>query len=224
MSTRWKIIAVIFLLSALLGVFVFALKLNQPKRVLPIINPSQINPQLVDPDFQRTGRGHRVGNFDLIDHLGNSVDSSLVTNRIRIVEFFFTTCPSICKVMNDELLRVQEAFANEDRLMILSHTVMPEVDDVETLAAYASDKGIDANRWRLLTGEKTEIYRMAREAYFVAPEPKDEPVTQGDDHDFIHTENIALVDERGRLRGFYDGTDSEEINQLMEDVRLLLGD
>ncbi len=222
MNTRWKIIVVIFAASALLGVFVFALKLNQPKRSLPIINPSQINEQLVAPEFQRRGRGHRVGDFTLADHLGNQVDSSLVTNRIRVVEFFFTTCPSICKVMNDELLRVQRAFLDEDRLMILSHTVMPEVDDVETLAAYARDKGIDAKRWRLLTGEKTEIYRMAREAYFVAPEPVEEPLLEGDDHDFIHTENIALVDERGRIRGFYDGTDAEEMDQLMDDIRLLL--
>lgn len=222
MNTRWKILLGIVFASIMLGIFVYALKLMQPKRSLPIINPSHINPSLVAPDFQRMGRGHRVGDFRLIDHLGNTVDSSLVSNRIRVVEFFFTTCPSICKVMTDELLRVQTAFHHEDRLMILSHTVMPEVDSVETLAAYAQTKGINAQRWRLLTGDKTEIYRMAREAYFIAPEPQDNPYSVGDDHDFIHTENIALVDEKGRIRGYYDGTDTDEMNQLIEDIQLLL--
>lgn len=207
----------------LVALFFFALKGSEPKRVLPIINPSQVNSALVDQDLQRLGRGHRVTDFSLIDHLGQAVDSSLVTGKIRVVEFFFTTCPSICVIMNQNLLRVQEAFTHDERLMILSHTVMPEVDDVERLASYAADHGIDALNWRLLTGDKKEIYRLARRSYFVAPDPNnDYPAMDG--HDFIHTENVALIDPKGRIRGFYDGTDEDEMNQLIADVALLMND
>ncbi len=222
MATRWKIVFWMVIASILIGLFVFSLKQLQPKRTLPIINPSQVNPMLVDPEFQRVGRGHRVGDFSLVDHQNNPVDSSMVDGRIRVVEFFFTTCPSICKVMTNELLRVQAHHRDEEQLLILSHTVMPEVDDVATLAAYAEEKGIHYERWRLLTGDKKEIYRLAREVYFIAPEPPEEIGAIDEDHDFIHTENIGLIDQQGRIRGYYDGTNEEEMNQLIEDIGLLL--
>jgi protein SCO1/2 len=206
--------------AILVALFFFALKGSEPERVLPIINPSQVNSVLVDQDLQRVGRGHRVTDFSLTDHLGQEVDSNLVSGKVRVVEFFFTTCPSICRIMNQELLKVQQAFSGDTRLMILSHTVMPEVDDVETLAQYAIDHDIDALNWRLLTGDKDEIYRLARRSYFVAPDPdNDYPAVDG--HDFIHTENIALIDHNGRIRGYYDGTDSEEMEQLIEDIAIL---
>ncbi|TVQ81803.1 MAG: SCO family protein [Flavobacteriales bacterium] len=209
--------------AILVALFFFALKESEPKRVLPIINPSQINSVLVDQDLQRIGRGHRVTDFSLIDHLGQRVDSNIVSGKVRVVEFFFTTCPSICRIMNQELQKVQQAFSGDTRLMILSHTVMPEVDDVATLAQYAVDHDIDAVNWRLLTGEKDEIYRLARRSYFVAPDPdNDYPAIDG--HDFIHTENIALIDPNGRIRGFYDGTDAEEMSQLIEDIAILFED
>ncbi len=209
--------------TILVALIFFSLKKSEPKRILPIINPSQVNALLVEEDLQRLGRGHRVGDFSLIDHFGEEVDSNLVSGRIRVVEFFFTTCPSICRVMNQQLLRVQKSFSGNTNLMILSHTVMPEVDDVETLARYAIDHDIDSTNWRLLTGDKTEIYRLARRSYFVAPNP-DNDYPSLDGHDFIHTENIALIDHKGRIRGYYDGTDTEEIDQLILDIQLLLED
>ncbi|MCC5917101.1 MAG: SCO family protein [Cryomorphaceae bacterium] len=196
----------------------------KPKRSLPILNPAQLNPSLVSPELQRLGVGHRVGDFQLIDQRGNPLTGSDVKGKIRVIEFFFTTCPSICKIMAEELQRVQAAYSDENRLMILSHTVMPEIDSVEILAAYGEAKNIDYNRWRLLTGEKSEIYRLAREVYFVVPAEDSTIVITEDNHDFIHTENIVLVDSKGRLRGFYDGTDEVEMNQLIEDIGILLGE
>ena len=224
MHKGWKIALAILTIAIFGMLFSISLKHTRPIRTLPIINPSQLNPTLVSPALQSTGRGHRVGNFHLIDQEGESVTGKDADGKIRVIEFFFTTCPSICKVMAEELQRVQKQFADEDQVLILSHTVMPEVDDVPTLAAYAKKKGVDYKRWRLLTGDKDEIYRLAREVYFVVPEQPDNhnKVTASDNHDFIHTENIVLVDSEGRLRGYYDGTDREEMNQLMEDIALLL--
>jgi protein SCO1 len=224
MSKRWKITLGIVTFSIFIGLFVISLKYTQPKRTLPVLNPSQLNPALVSPELQNIGRGHRVGDFHLVDQQGNTVTGSDTDGKIRVVEFFFTTCPGICKVMAEELKRVYSRFADEDQLLILSHTVMPETDDVPTLATYAEKKGIDYNRWRLLTGDKDEIYRLARQVYFVVPEQPDNfnQTDSSDNHDFIHTENIVLVDTEGRLRGYYDGTNSKEMDQLMDDIELLL--
>ena len=190
----------------------------KPKPRLPIFNPSDLNPAVVDDDLERVGRGHRIGNFSLTDQWGNAVDSSLLQGKVYIADFFFTTCPSICIDMGSNFQKIQEHYKDEPRFALTSHTVMPEVDSVEVMNAYGSRMGAIKGKWHLLTGEKRELYRLARREYFAVMEPG----TSFDEHDFIHTENVILVDEKKRIRGFYDGTDDLQMEQLIADIQVLL--
>jgi protein SCO1/2 len=195
-----------------------AYKILQPKRVLPIYNPSDLNPSVVDDDLERVGRGHRIGNFDLIDQWGKNVDSALLADKIYVADFFFTTCPTICIDMGQNFKRIQEVYKEEERFNLVSHTVMPEIDTVEVMHAYGERMGAIKGKWHLLTGEKRELYRLARREYFAVMEQG----TSFDDHDFIHTENVILVDENKRIRGFYDGTSDLDIDRLIGDIQILL--
>ncbi|MBA4737876.1 MAG: SCO family protein [Cryomorphaceae bacterium] len=195
-----------------------AYQILQPKPRLPIYNPSDLNPAVVDDDLERVGRGHRIGNFDLIDQWGNRADSSLLQGKIYVADFFFTTCPTICIDMGANFQRIQETYKDEDRFHLVSHTVMPEIDTVEVMHAYGERMGAIKGKWHLLTGEKRELYRMARREYFAVMEQG----TSFDEHDFIHTENVILVDEKKRIRGFYDGTSDLDIDRLIGDIQILL--
>ena len=211
-------IKIIALLSVfVIGTYVSFQKLK-PKRVLPIYNPVDINPAVVDDDLERVGRGHRIGNFDLVDQWGNAVDSSLLRDKVYVADFFFTTCPTICIAMGQNFQRIQEAYKNEPRVNLVSHTVMPEIDTVEVMYEYGQRMGAVPGKWHLLTGEKEELYRMARRQYFAVMEPG----TSFDEHDFIHTENVVLVDEKKRIRGFYDGTNDAQMDLLIQDIQILL--
>ena len=213
-------IKIIALLSVfVVGTFASFQKLK-PKRVLPIYNPVDINPAVVDDDLERVGRGHRIGNFDLEDQWGNAVDSSLLRDKVYVADFFFTTCPTICIAMGQNFQRIQEAYKNEPRVNLVSHTVMPEIDTVEVMYEYGQRMGAVNGKWHLLTGEKEELYRMARRQYFAVMEPG----TSFDEHDFIHTENVVLVDEKKRIRGFYDGTNDAQMDLLIKDIASLLND
>lgn len=190
----------------------------KPKPRLPIFNPTDLNPAVVDDDLERVGRGHRIGNFNLVDQWGNAVDSSLLSGKIYVADFFFTTCPSICIDMGRNFQKVQQAYMDESRVNLVSHTVMPEVDSVEVMHAYGQRMGAIKGKWHLLTGEKRELYRLARRQYFAVMEEG----SSFDEHDFIHTENVILIDENKRIRGFYDGTDDLQMDQLIRDIQILL--
>ena len=195
-----------------------AYQILQPKPRLPIYNPSDLNPAVVDDDLERVGRGHRIGDFDLVDQWGSKADSSLLQGKIYVADFFFTTCPTICIDMGANFQRIQETYKDEDRLHLVSHTVMPEIDTVEVMHAYGERMGAIKGKWHLLTGEKQELYRMARREYFAVMEQG----TSFDEHDFIHTENVILVDEKKRIRGFYDGTSDLDVDRLIGDIQILL--
>lgn len=195
-----------------------AYQILQPKPRLPIYNPSDLNPAVVDDDLERIGRGHRIGDFDLVDQWGNKADSSLLQGKIYVADFFFTTCPTICIDMGSNFQRIQEAYKDEERFHLVSHTVMPEIDTVEVMHSYGERMGAIKGKWHLLTGEKRELYRMARREYFAVMEQG----TSFDEHDFIHTENVILVDEKKRIRGFYDGTSDLDIDRLIGDIQILL--
>jgi protein SCO1/2 len=121
--------------------------------------------------------------------------------------------------MTKQMVRVQEAFADEDRLMLLSHSVTPEMDSVPVLAAYADLHGANYAKWRFLTGDRKVIYDLARKSYFAVLDEGD-----GGPDDFVHTENFVLVDPQRRLRGFYDGTSTTDVDRLIGDIRKLLED
>lgn len=160
---------------------------------------------------------HSIPEFSLIDESGNSFKRENLNGKVYVADYFFTTCQSICPVMSDQLERVAGKFSNEKDFLIVSHTVDPETDTPEVLKQYAAKHQAVAGRWIFLTGEKEDLYNLARQGYLL-----DARESFGGDEDFIHTQNFALVDKRGRIRGFYDGTSEEQVNQLMKDIPYLL--
>lgn len=212
----------IFSLTVVLLIAVYyigGMLLKEPER-LPVFNPADINPELVDSSLQRIGRNFTTGDFKAINHLGDTVTSETVSDKIKVVNFFFTTCPSICIDMTRELKSVQDAFKDNPRVIILSHTVTPEIDSVPILRQYAESHDIDSRIWWLLWADQSEIQRLARKVYFAVKAGEGHE----NDHGFIHTENVVLVDTKGRLRGFYDGTDPEDISLLIKHINILLKD
>lgn len=192
------------------------------ERKLPILNPTDVNDALVDSSLHNKGVDHTILDFHLTNQNGENITQEIIKNKVVVANFFFATCPSICPIMNSQLSRVHDKYLKNDNVMILSHTVWPEVDSVEVLKEYGERYGADVKRWQFLTGDKHHLYNLARKSYLVAPSVNDTSFDQGGDGDFIHTENIVLIDKKRRIRGFYDGTDSLAVNQLIVDVQILL--
>lgn len=204
----------IFAVAVIIGWFII-----RPSGELPIYAPSQLDPRLVG-DTALAHRGeHHLLPFRLIDQQGDSLHLADLQGKVVLADFFFTECGSICPKMSTQLQRVQETFKDDDRVLLLSHSVTPETDSVPVLAAYAQEYGVDHRRWRLLTGDRQQIYFLARNSWFAAMDQGD-----GGPDDFVHTENFVLADPQGRLRGFYDGTKPEEVDRAMGDMRKLLGE
>ena len=192
-------------------------KLLAPPKRLPIFNPVDLNPYLVDPEFQKVGRNYKVGGFEAVSHTHDTLNQDWVKGKIYTVSFFFTTCPSICIDMTREMKAVQDAYIKDTNFRMLSFSVMPEIDTPDVLAQYAQNNNIEAPTWNLLHTSQAEIQRLARKVYFVV---RDNPGND-DSHDLIHTENVVLIDLNGRLRGYYDGTSAAEMQKLIDDIQIL---
>ena len=203
---------VIFSTSVAVAYFMYF----KPEEDLPIYQPSELNPALVDASAMRT-EDHRVLDFELVNHLGDTVTLADVQGQILVVDFFFSRCATICPLMTKNLQRIHDRLEPTMPVRILSHSVTPQADSVSVLHRYAEKHGANPDLWWFLTGEKKEIYRLARKSYFSCLDEGD-----GGFQDFVHTENIVLVDDKGRLRGFYDGTDSDSMSHLFNDLGLLL--
>jgi len=147
---------------------------------------------------------------------GELITQANYQEKIYVADFFFTTCPTICPIMTKNMAAVQEAFLNDPQVMLLSHSVTPQIDSVAQLKKYALEKGVKDQKWNLVTGDKKQIYRLARKSYLAVKEDGN-----GGPYDMIHTENFILVDPEKRIRGFYDGTNPDEIQTLLEDIALL---
>jgi protein SCO1/2 len=193
--------------------------MNQKK--LPILSPCDVNPELYDSSLYRNCIGHKITDFQLTDQLNRKVGIEILKNKIAVVDFFFVSCPSICPKMTNNLQKIHTRFQQNKNIIILSHTVWPEMDSVNVLYDYAEKYGVNHESWRFLTGDKKELYRLARKNYLVAPDINDPNYKHGSSADFIHTENIVLVDQKQRIRGFYDGTSTQSIEELSDDIILL---
>ena len=211
---RWALIAYFGIAAIAIGVGTVMLT---PEYDLPIYQPSDLNPALVDASVQGY-EDHRILPFELVNQLGDTVRMEDVAGQVLVVDFFFTRCRTICPMLTDNMKRVQDQVLGDDRVRLMSHSVTPVADSVPVLFDYAATKGVDSDRWWLLTGAKSEVYKLARKSYFAALDEGD-----GGFQDFVHTENMVLVDTLGRLRGFYDGTDLDEVNDLVRDLSFLLG-
>jgi protein SCO1/2 len=204
---------VIVLSAIILTLFYSALK---PKKSLPIYNPSMVNPELVDSTVQYISKYHAIADFSFINQNGKIITQKDYEGKIYVADFFFTTCGSICPKMTTNLVEIQKAFINNPKVMLLSHTVFPETDSVAVLKEYAIKNGVIDSKWNLVTGDKKQIYTMARKSYLAVKLGKPEEL-----YDMVHTENFVLVDSKRRVRGFYDGTKKEDIERLIEDINFL---
>ena len=175
-----------------------------------------VNAELVSDDIQYKKKYHKISNFEMTNQNNELVTEKNYDNTIYIADFFFTTCPSICPIMTGNMVFLQNELDQED-VMFASFSVTPEIDSVEVLKKYAIEKGVDDNRWNLMTGDKKEIYTLARKSYLVA---KENP--NAGSHDMIHTENFVLVDKEKRIRGYYDGTSIDDMNLLLSDIEILI--
>lgn len=201
MATRFSTIAV--------GAVIAATLLSLGFLVYQLATRTHTLPVLGEP-------GHHAGKFAFTNQQAQPVTEQTVQGKIAVVEYFFTTCPGICKIMNEQLQRVNNIYGNDTSFVILSHTVDPEHDSVPVMAAYAPKIGAKLPTWQLLTGGKYELYRMARQDYLLAVED-----SANDNLDFIHTEYVALLDRQRRIRGFYDATNKEAVDRLIKDIGIL---
>lgn len=157
--------------------------------------------------------------FQFIRQDSNRISEKDVNGSVYIAEYFFTTCKGICPKMNRNMVRVYGELKNEKNFLILSHTVDPQTDSVKTLKQYADSLGASITNWWFLTGTKEELYKTARESYLL-DDPKNSSKNITDQ--FLHTQFFALVDKNGQVRGIYDGIKKDEVDQLINDTRILL--
>ena len=183
---------------------------------LPILTPGDLDPNWVDIELKNSKDDHVIPNFSFKNQNGIEITEKNILNKISVANYFFTTCPSICPVLTKNMKRVQEAFLNDEGVKILSFTVHPEHDTPEVLNAYADLYDVNSTIWNLLTGDKHEIYKMARRGHFAVTEGGLESTDV-----LIHTENFVLVDTKLRIRGIYNGTNPHDVNRLIEDIVFL---
>ena len=204
-------VLVIFTIAVIAGYFLLT-----PKEKLPVYNPSDVNPKLVDYSVQHIKKDHRIADFELIDQNGETITNATYQDKIYIADFFFTRCATICPIMTNNMKTLQQIYKDDGEIMLLSHSVTPVIDSVPILKMYADNKGIDASKWHITTGDKKHIYDLARKSYFATLDEGD-----GGEQDFIHTEQFILVDKNRQIRGYYDGTDKDEVARIQADIKIL---
>ncbi|HEX8575433.1 MAG TPA: SCO family protein [Flavobacterium sp.] len=210
----------IFIITMVVFAVIFlsiSFRLLTPKRSLPIMSPADVNPELVDSTVQYISKDHTISNFSFTNQNGKTVTQKEYEGKVYVADFFFTTCQTICPIMTDNMVLVQKAFINNPKVKLLSHSVLPDQDSVPVLKKYALEKGVIDAKWNLVTGNKKDIYSLARKSYLVV-----KTQNASEQYDMVHTENFVLVDTKRRIRGFYDGTKKEDIERLINDIRLLL--
>ena len=188
----------------------------QPKVSLPIYSPSMVSEELVEEDIRYIKKYHKINDFSLINQNGKLISQEFYQNKIYVADFFFTTCPDICPIMTENMGYLQSELKNQTDVLLVSFSVTPNVDSVDVLRSYADLKKVDDAKWNLFTGSKKEIYELARKSFLVAKNDGD-----GGKYDMIHTENFVLVDKESRIRGFYDGTNEDEMKKLLVDITIL---
>ena len=212
---KFKFFGLVLLLISGVIVYLFYNALV-PKKLLPVYSPAMVNSELVPEEIQHIRKYHTIADFSLTNQNGDIITQEDYKDKIYIADFFFTTCPTICPIMTKNMADIQQEIINDDDVLLLSHSVTPEIDSVAQLKKYALEKGVDDTKWNLLTGDKKQIYDLARKSYLAVKTDGD-----GGPFDMIHTENFILVDKQKRIRGFYDGTNKEDMEQLLTDLKIL---
>ena len=203
---KLKLILKIFLIYSI--VFYFGCSQKKSSVLLPIYGEKKI--------IAGDTIYHQIASFNLTNQIDQVVNQNTTKNKIYIANFFFASCQSICPMMSNQLQEVQKAFLADDSVLILSHSVNPLHDTVAVLSNYADTYGVKTNKWHLLTGNKKQIYDLAKTSYLVNAFEDD-----GSPEGFLHSELFLLIDKKARIRGMYDGTNTSEVKKLIEDVKLL---
>lgn len=196
----------------------------KPKKSLQIYNPSDVNPEMVDSTIQYVAIDHTIADFSFTNQNGKTITQKDYAGKIYVADFFFTTCGSICPKMTNNMVWLQNQIKNNPKVLLLSHSVTPDIDSVPVLKKYALEKGVIDSKWNLVTGNKKDIYFIARKSYLAVKTGKPSEM-----YDMVHTENFVLVDSKRRVRGFYDGTNLDgptepgikNVKQLLEDINFL---
>lgn len=186
---------------------------NNKEASLPYYNSPDLTPA-----WELGSGKHTIADYCFTDQDSNVVNNKTFKDKLYVANFFFVSCPGICPKMTNNLQQVAIAFSGNDEVMLLSHSVTPNIDSVPKLKEYASNNNIHSKQWRLVTGNKSEIYKLARQSYFA----EDEIGFNYDSTDFLHTERVVLIDKEGHMRGVYNGTVTLEMQRLIDDIHLLL--
>jgi protein SCO1/2 len=190
---------------------------EQQARILPFYTTAEFTPQWIEKSSSAYNTIHSIPAFQFIDQDSTMVTEKMFAGKIYVADFFFTACPGICKRLTTNLSLVQTAFKNDNDVLLLSHSVTPENDNVSRLKQYANAFGVIKNKWHLVTGKREDIYGIARNAYFA---DEDMGIKKNSD-DFLHTENMLLIDKHRRIRGVYKGTSVKDVNDLIADIKVL---
>ncbi|WP_320815934.1 SCO family protein [Flavobacterium sp.] len=212
---KYKLFIFIFITISLI-IFIAIYTLLKPKKTLPIFSPRDVNTELVDTTVQHIGYKHTIADFAFTNQNGKMITQKDYDGKIYVADFFFTTCPTICPKMTDNMVWLQNQIKSNSKVMLLSHSVTPDIDNVRVLKKYALEKGVDDTKWNLVTGNKKDIYYIARKSYLAVKTNSSVEL-----YDMVHTENFILVDQKRRIRGFYDGTNLEDVKKLLEDINYL---
>lgn len=196
----------------LIIVAVISCKDNQKR--LPYYDTADFTPKWEMPNNKTF---HQIRPFKLINQENQVFTEKDIEGKICVVDFFFTTCPGICPKLTNSMSTIQQEFLDDDEILLLSHSVTPDIDSVSVLQQYAKEKNVNFKRWKLLTGDKKEIYDLGRKYYFVE---EDEGIKKSDDI-FLHTENFVLIDKQRHIRGIYNGLSPNSISDLIRDIKVL---
>ncbi len=212
---QFKFFWIGFLILSIVIISIFY-SILKPQKVLPIYQPSRVNAEMVDSTIQHVSKYHKIADFSLVNQNGKTITQDDYEGKIYVADFFFTTCQTICPIMTDHMLQIQNATIDDDDVMLLSHSVTPQIDNVAQLKTYALEKNVNDTKWNLVTGDKQQIYKLARKSYLAVKTDG-----TGDQYDMIHTENFMLIDKKRQIRGYYDGTNPEDMERLLEDIAIL---
>ena len=204
----------IFLIFGIIAVSIFY-SILKPQPTLPIYQPADVNAKLVDTSIVHKIKYHTISDFSLINQNGDTITQNFYNDKIYVADFFFTTCQTICPIMTKNMKEIQDKLINDKEILLLSHSVTPEIDSVGQLKKYAIANKINDDKWNLVTGDKKQIYNLARKSYLAVED------SEFGNFDMIHTENFMLIDKKRQIRGFYDGTEKNEIIRLLSDIEIL---
>lgn len=197
-------------------IIVFLKTFGNNKYDIPVLFENGVEDPFMECDMAENGQ-HYIPDFVLTSQDKTEIGRNEMKGKITIVDFFFTSCPSICPIMSTEMERVDDAFRNQDKVQIFSISIDPEYDTPEVLKEYAERHRATPGKWFFLTGEKQLIYDLAR-CGFILPTLDGNGVPD----DFVHSDKFVLVDELGRIRGYYSGTNREDVDKLILETKILL--